>query len=273
VASLVTVAEQAIRYGFTATVEGRSDHADARMEAVFGRTLFRLTYPEAVAHKLVVPIEVRWRRMDPGYNPAAAFTADTPRKRYGIWTNKARNADIAQVAREHKDADDQVLILVDKIEHLLHLARLLPDFAICFGNIDPADEQWYAKNKLLPPGYKPLTVAARKQIREDFESGKTRGAIATGVWKLGVSFDALAVMIWAASGSSPIDVTQGPSRVSRIHDSSGKEYGIVYDYTDEFDEAFHKQAIGRRRTYKKHDWTQVEPPGAFTSGISRMFFQ
>jgi superfamily II DNA or RNA helicase len=272
VGDIVTVADQAIRYGLTATVEGRSDHADARMEAVFGKTLFRLTYPEAVANGLVVPIEVRWRRNDPGYNPAEDFTGDTARKRHGLWIHKHRNADIATVAREHRDADDQVLILVDKIEHLLHLARLLPDFALCYGNISPADEDWYHQNKLLPPDYKPLTVAVRKQIREAFEVGKIRGAIATGVWRLGVSFDALAVMIWAGSGSSPIDITQGPSRVSRIHAESGKEYGIVYDWTDEFDEAFHKQAISRRRTYKKHGWTQVEPAGAFASGISRMFY-
>jgi hypothetical protein len=92
------------------------------------------------------------------------------------------------------------------------------------------------------------------------------------VWRLGVSFDALSALVWAAGGSSPIDATQGPCRVSRIHEASGKEYGIVYDFTDEFDEVFYKQAVRRRRTYKKHDWAQIEPGGAFASGIQRMFF-
>jgi hypothetical protein len=92
------------------------------------------------------------------------------------------------------------------------------------------------------------------------------------VWKLGVSFDALAVLVYAGGGSSPIDATQGPSRVSRIHSQSGKEYGVVYDFTDEFDDQFSKQAMARRRIYKKHDWVQVEPAGAFSSGIQRMFF-
>jgi hypothetical protein len=76
----------------------------------------------------------------------------------------------------------------------------------------------------------------------------------------------------AMGGSSPIDATQGPSRVSRIDKESGKEYGIVYDFTDEFDDQFYKHAMARRRIYKKHDWTQVEPAGAFSQGISRMFF-
>ena len=115
-------------------------------------------------------------------------------------------------------------------------------------------------------------MAHRKQLREDFESGKIVGAIATGVWRLGVSFDALSAMIWAPGGSSPIDATQGPSRVSRIHSASGKEYGIVYDFNDEFDEPFLQAGHGRRRIYKKHDWAQVEPEGAFGQGISRMFF-
>ena len=64
VADIVTVAHQAVRYGFTATVEGRSDNSDARMEPIFGKTLFKLTYPEAVGLGLVVPIEVRWQRID-----------------------------------------------------------------------------------------------------------------------------------------------------------------------------------------------------------------
>jgi superfamily II DNA or RNA helicase len=272
VADIVTVAHQAVRFGLTATVEGRSDNSDARMEAVFGRTLFKLTYPQAVGLGLVVPIEVRWQRVELGSNPAALFEAETARKRHGIWTNKGRNARIAKIAQQHYDEDDQVLVLVDKIEHLLNLAKLLPDFALCYGNIDEADEDYYRKHGLLPDNYKPLTVAGRKQLREDFEAGKIKGAIATGVWRLGVSFDALAVLIYTSAGASPIDATQGPSRVSRIHNESGKEYGIVYDFTDEWDEQFYKQAVRRHRTYKKHDWAQIEPDGAFSTGISRMFF-
>jgi len=272
VKDIVMTANQAIRFGFTATVEGRSDNADARMEAVFGSTLFKMTYQEAVALKLVVPIEVRWQRIEMNSNPAAGFESDTSRKRHGLWMNAARNKRIASIAQKHYQADEQVLILVDKIEHLLHLAKLLPHFALCYGNIEESDEDYYQKHKLLPPDYKPLTVGARKQIREDFESGKIVGAIATGVWKLGVSFDAMSALIWGAGGSSPIDVTQGPSRVSRIHEESGKDVGIVYDFTDEFDEPFYKQAVSRRRTYKKHNWAQVEPSGAFAPGIQRMFF-
>jgi hypothetical protein len=271
VTDIVTVTPQAIRLGFTATVEGRSDNADARMEAVFGRPLFKITYPECVALHLVVPIEVRWRRVEMARNPVEDYEGDTARKRHGQWTNKVRNQDIARVAREHHAAGDQVLVLVDKIEHLLHLAKLLPDFTICYGNIAESDEDYYRRCKLLPPDYKPLTVGVRKQLREDFESGKIRGAIATGVWRLGVSFDALAVMLWTGGGSSPIDATQGPSRVSRIHAASSKECGIVYDWNDEFDDQFHKQAMARRRIYKKHDWTQIEPDGAFGQGIAQMF--
>jgi superfamily II DNA or RNA helicase len=272
VADVVTVADQAVRFGFTATVEGRGDNADARMRAVFGETLFKLTYPECVALHLVVPIEVRWRRVEMAKNPIEEFQGDTARKRHGQWTNAVRNRDVAKVAREHYEAGDQVLILTDKIEHLLHLAEYLPEFTLCYGNIAESDEDHYKKCKLLPANYTPLTVGMRKQLREDFESGKIRGAIATGVWRLGVSFDALAVMCWAGGGSSPIDITQGPSRVSRIHDASGKDCGIVYDWNDEFDDQFHKQAMSRRRIYKKHEWKQVEPAGAFGQGISRMFF-
>jgi hypothetical protein len=92
------------------------------------------------------------------------------------------------------------------------------------------------------------------------------------VWKLGLSFDALSALIFADSGSSSIAATQGPSRVSRIHHASGKEFGVVYYVNDEFVEAFYTQAMARRRIYKKHGWTQIEPEGAFSQGISRMFY-
>ena len=110
--------------------------------------------------------------------------------------------------------------------------------------------------------------AAPRELR----GWREQGAIATGVWKLDVSFDALSALIFAGSGSSSIDATQGPSRVSRVHHASGKEFGVVYDFNDEFDETLYKQAMARRRIYKKHGRTQIEPEGAFSQGISRMFF-
>lgn len=264
VSAIIHQTPQAIRYGFTATVEGRSDNADARMEAVFGRRLFHLPYPEAVGLRLVVPIEVRWKRVELDRNPCAGLQDDVARERHGIWRNRARNRIIADAMMEHFESKEQGLILVNKIEHALHLKKLLPEFTLCYGNLKPEDEEVYAQMGLLPADYRPLTVAVRNQLRQDFMAGRIRGAIATGVWRLGVSFNQLAALFWAGAGSSPIDATQGPSRVSRIN-TQGKQIGVVYDLVDEWDPGFYNQSVARRRVYRKHDWTQVEPAGAFAA--------
>jgi superfamily II DNA or RNA helicase len=252
VADIIHQTPQAIRYGFTATVKGRSDNTDARMEAVFGRPLFYLSYPEAVGLGLVVPIEVRWQRVELERNPCTGFESDVARLRHGIWRNRARNRLIAATVRPHHEAGEQCLILVHKIEHALDLKRELPEATLCYGNLTPEDEQAYERLGL--------------------EAGKVRLVIATGVWKLGVSFNHLAVLAWAGAGSSPIDATQGPCRVSRIN-THGKKVGLVYDFVDEFDNGFYNQSLARRKIYRKHDWANVEPVGAFAgkTGISKYF--
>ena len=49
--------------------------------------------------------------------------------------------------------------------------------------------------------------------------------------------------------------TQGPSRVSRIDPATGKEYGEVHDFNDEFDPWLSGQFLTRARIYDKHGWT------------------
>jgi superfamily II DNA or RNA helicase len=269
--ALIAATPDAIRFAFTATPKGRSDNADARMQIVFGETLFRLPYQEAVEHGLVVPIEVRWKQVEMDHNPCEGYDSDTSRQRHGLWRNRVRNRIIADTLLEHFESGEQSLVLVSKIEHALYLKKMLPQFTLCYGNMTEEDEKFYAGQKLLPADHAPMTVNLRNQLRTDFMSGKIRGAIATGVWKAGVSFNGLSALFWAAAGSSPIDATQGPSRVSRIN-NDGKDIGIVYDLVDSWDDQFYGQSEARRKIYRKHAWTQVVPEGAFGGpGYGKLF--
>ena len=81
--------------------------------------------------------------------------------------------------------------------------------------------------------------------------------IATTVWNVGVSFNALEVLIRADGGGSPINDIQIPGRVSRI--SEGKTHGIVHDYLDQFNSSFRSRAKKRSSTYAKNSWEQVMP--------------
>lgn len=244
-------------FGFTATPEGRLDGADAQLEMFFGRQIFRLTYDDAVALGLVVPITVRWLPIRLQHNPCGNKT-DTAKMRWGIWRNEERNQIIAADVRENfGDPDTQVLILVATIDHAIHLWKYLPEFAMCYGSFDPEDLERYQRNHLLPPGFRPVTPEIRNNMREQFSAGTLKKVIATDVWATGVDFENLQVLYRVDARASEILDTQAPGRVSRISD--GKERGYVIDCYDAFDKSLKRKSDERRRHYRALGWDEDFP--------------
>jgi superfamily II DNA or RNA helicase len=241
-------------FGLSATTAGRADGTDARLESMFGRTIFKMTQQESEALGLVVPVDVRWLDVIMAQNPCTGMQGPT-KKRWGIWRNYERNATIAEAANAHPDA--QVLIIVETVEHAVYLAQHLPDFELCYGTMSHDTCQKYIEHDMLPVGYTPLPYAERKLIQEEFAAGTLKKVIATDVWSTGVSFEQLQVMIRADARGSKILDTQIPGRVDRI--SEGKSVGIVYDCMDQFDDEFRGKARGREKNYKKRGWQQVKP--------------
>ncbi len=241
-------------FGFTATPDGRMDGADAQLELFFGRQIFALTYEEAVALALVVPIHVRWLVIRDDYNPAKDKSG-VPRMRWGVWRNDFRNQAIANDVRtNHGDPDTQVLILCATIDHAIHLWQQLPEFSMCYGSFDPEELARYKKNGMLPDTFIPTDAARREQMRLGFEEGTLKKVIATDVWATGVDFDQLGVLYRVDARESEILDTQAPGRVSRIH--ADKSCGEVIDCYDAFDTALKRKADTRRRHYKNLNWTQ-----------------
>ncbi len=258
--SLLTVAPNALRFAFTATPEGRMDNLDARMEGLFGPIVYKMEWPEAVALGMVVQIESRILSGAAMHNPLDSLKAhqrSNPflRKKVGIWHNEDRNALFAKVARTHFEAGDQVLLMVDKIEHALVFHKLLPEATLVYGQQDIANWDKFVKQKLIDEDtFVPLSSAAREEMRQAFEAGELKFVIATDVWSTGVSFDALQVILRADARSSAILDEQIPGRVSRVHDESGKEVGILYDCDDLFDPGARSGAAKRIANYKGKGW-------------------
>jgi superfamily II DNA or RNA helicase len=252
-AVLGAVAHRALRVAFTATPRGRIDGADAKMECLFGPVVYQMTWPEAQALGLIVPIEVRWIDGESDSNPCGTHSGIF-KKKYGVWRNQDRNGRIAAVARTHPD--DQVLIMVASIEHAVHLKKLLPEFELCYGTHDVDRFKKYEREGLIGADFVPVDPVRRELLRLDFEAGTLKKVIATDVWSTGVSFEALAVLIRGDARSSPILDEQIPGRVSRIHGPSGKAAGILYDCSDEFDRGLQLGAMARGRNYKERGWTQ-----------------
>lgn len=246
-------------YGLSANDGDRFDGADFELEGVFGEVISELSYPEAQAHGMVSPIQVRWQRARFD-NPVETVRGGVALWRWGIWRNTARNRLIAKVARDHNE--DQVLIACQTLEHACFLKQLLPEFELCYSPNDAYEDrlEQYRNWGLLGRDEQLITAGKMRWLRARFESGKLRKVIATSVWNRGVSFDSLSVLVRADGTGDAISDTQLPGRLARLGED--KSYAILYDFTDEFDRRFDirtgKAAI-RRRNYAKKHWSQQFP--------------
>lgn len=245
--------------GLSANAGQRPDGAWFELEGFFGPVLIDLSYQDCVKHGAVVPIEVHWRDVVMDKDPASGLTNRVEKLRSGIWCNRFRNNLIARDARSF--GDRQVLISVDVIEHALQLKRELPHYTLCYSEdgLSESERQRAIKNKLLPEDEPVMTRERRRQLKSSFEHGTLKHVIATTVWKRGVDFKSLEVLIRADAGASLISDTQIPGRTSRLSQATSKTSSIVVDYLDQFGSFFRERANVRRRNYKEHGWTQCLP--------------
>jgi superfamily II DNA or RNA helicase len=247
----------ALPFGFSATPYSRMDGCSARVHGFCGQMLFHMTYQEGVALGLVVPISVDWLRIAMDYDPCGNYR-DVPKKRFGIWRNEARNHMLAEAVRKAAD-DEQVLMLVESVEHAVYLGQYLPEFVLCYGSMKYDDHRQYQHLGLLPSDYNPLDRKQLIRIQEDFEKGILKKAIATDVWSTGVDFEQLSILARCDDRDSDILDAQGPGRVSRLYE--GKSEGRVIDCIDYFNKGLYGKSCGRRKSYRALGWGENWPVG------------
>jgi superfamily II DNA or RNA helicase len=246
-------------YGLSANYEERRDKRDFELKGLAGEVISCKTYEEGVADGSIVPIEVHWLNCKLPYkkkNPAAGRTGN-PREKHGVWRNEFRNQIIADAANAFDD-EEQVLITVKTVEHALHLKKLLPQFQLVHGKVKEEKQAEFEDAGLAPKNYD-WDVKKRDEIRKRFERGKLRKVIATSVWKRGVNFLGLSVLIRADRSSTKEDCTQIPGRLSRVHAAGGKTFSVLIDLNDEFDGGFELDANRRRGIYRRKGWAQFQP--------------
>lgn len=245
-------------YGLSASHDMRWDKKDFRTHGLFGPLIYRVNYQQAQDAKMVVPIKVSWSSVEMSYDPCQGYDDTVKRKRYGFWCNNKRNAVIAKDAQQYDD-DTQVLITVETLEHAMNLKKQLPNFTLVYREnaLTARDRNDYARNGFCSFDEPLMDSERRRNLTLAFEKGKLKKVICTTVWNVGVSFNALAVLIRADGGSSAINDVQIPGRVSRI--STDKPYGVVHDYLDKFNKAFTARSIGRSKIYKANGWQQSFP--------------
>lgn len=240
-------------YGLSANVGDRFDGADYQLEGLFGETLFAMSYQEAEALGLVVPIRVEWVKMDFEVTEKERQLKGPQVEKWLVWRSAERNKRFAAKVNEFAP-DVQVLVMVSTVQHAVELKQYLPDFKLCYDQCK--DYAAYVRNGKLDPEDEPLmTPHRRKQMREQFEAGELKKVIATDVWSTGVDFTALSVVARADGRDSRIMDTQIPGRGNRTFD--GKEYATLIDCMDGHHDTLLRRSNNRKRAYIKKGWKQV----------------
>lgn len=243
-------------FGFSATVSGRSDKADGLAEAIYGPVLARVGYQEAVKTNNVVQLQVRMYHVAEG--PALDWCENkTYVDRHGLWLHSYRNNLIAKVVREIEQevGDEQILVMVDTFEHAYALGNLLPEYAIITGTPSPARVKRLRRAKIMTKDQKICTPKDREEYRVAFEERRLMKAISNKVWRQGVDFRDLRVLIRADGSASAIDAGQIPGRLSRLGDKTLKSGGILIDFVDEFTGQLMGRSMARLRSYNKNGWS------------------
>lgn len=236
-------------FGFSASPRGRSDGADLAIEAMFGPVIYELPYQEGEAKGRLATITVKVRRVPGSPIP---YDDEVQQYRHGIWRNDYRNHLIAQDAVEYAMKDHQVLIMVDKVEHALMIkSRYLPRWPIVHGSVATEKVRAFKSLGILQDTSWLCTKDQREQYRKDFENGRIKFIIATGVWSQGVDMKHLDVLVRGDAQTSIIKGTQVPGRLSR------GEAGLLRDYDDVFDERFASRSNKRFRHYESKGWDVI----------------
>jgi superfamily II DNA or RNA helicase len=240
-------------YGLSANVGDRFDGADSQLEGIFGETIFQMSYQEAEALGLVLPINVEWIKLDYETPEELKEARGTQLDKFGVWRNEERNRLFAQKIQEF-DPDVQVLVMVATVDHAVHLKQFLPEFQLCYDQCKQYDV--YVRNGLLDPANEPLmTPVRREQMRQAFEAGTLKKVIATDVWSTGVDFVNLSVLARLDARDSRIMDTQVPCRANRILD--GKEYATLIDCMDYWHPTLQRRSNNRKRAYISKGWKQI----------------
>lgn len=210
------------RIGMTAT-NFRNDGADLALEAVLSQVIYEYTIKQAIADGFLVKPKFH-------IEPMQLQTLSTYQKEYKseIVENDERNDCIMQMALHHEK--DSVLILVKQLEHGERLKALIPGSAFLHG--EEKDD-------------------VRRQVMEDFRSGKITKLIGTSVIGEGVDLPRAKVLIMAGGGKAKSGVMQNIGRVLRPF--PGKDEALVYDFTDEGSSYQGEHSLIRQDIYDQYE--------------------
>lgn len=247
--------------GFSASLGMRSDNADIMVEAVFGPKAIDITYAEATANNVVVPIYLQVLDI-PGDITTPTITGSTQlKKRNAYWAHLHRNEIFADAAYNAKyilndgDPDPQTLVMTATVEHAFNLRNLMPDYEVVYASLDPRTKRRLVDQGLIS-STEYMSPSRRDSMLRRFEAGTLKKVISTHCWKKGINPQQLKVFVRADGETSSINNVQLPGRLSRVY--QGKDRGLLIDGNDRFDDWAARRAANRLRDYRALGFKEVK---------------
>jgi superfamily II DNA or RNA helicase len=234
--------KNSVRYGLSATLTTGFKGISKFLEGVFGPIVFELTDQQLEAMNRATPLHVYVIDVlnGPAFLPQ---TQNLTMEKKGIWFNRERNKFIKKCV-DLCPKDQQLIIYVRTLTHLEELVyNHLGDgkFEIFHGSINTKE---------------------KKRILEGFNSGDIKRIISTDCLAEGVDPKNLYVIINSNWMQSDVSVLQKAGRNRRL--TEGKDYGIIIDFNDCWDQRMERKSQGRLKHYnaKGYNVMKISSPSS-----------
>ena len=254
---------KAIRYGVSATPFGRHDNKDMVTESVFGPVVSKTSYQSGVDAGVLVPIKVIW--VNSPEPPCGLVSYNSMKTRDGkVSQGVLRNSHRTKLVADILTAIPERMQTLTIVKSIGQINRIL---AYCDRDkIDVCHAESSEKN-LKKKGFTyvgPVSAEMRRELYASMSSGDIRKMISTHVYKQGVDFPNLEVVISAESVASDIVSQQVAGRASRITRDKDRAYVIDFWHPWDFDPSDNNREgplismdKRRKRAYKNLGFDQV----------------
>jgi superfamily II DNA or RNA helicase len=228
--------KNSVRYGLSATLTTGFKGISKFLEGVFGPIVFELTDQQLEAMNRATPLHVYVIDVlnGPAFLPQ---TQNLTMEKKWIWFNRERNKFIKKCV-DLCPKDQQLIIYVRTLTHLEELIHNhLGDgnFEIFHGSINTKE---------------------KKRILEGFNSGEIKRIISTDCLAEGVDPKNLYVIINSNWMQSDVSVLQKAGRNRRL--TEGKDYGIIIDFNDCWDQRMERKSQGRLKHYNSKGYNVMK---------------
>ena len=249
------------KFGFSASPV-RTDGSAIVMESLFGPVILNMTYTEAVDAGMVTPMKYVMLPCNwcPGFLHGNDSLPDVVMKKYAYWHNIARNKAIKELLYDIKECSDaQVLIMVATLQHAIELQLLIPWLVVAYyGSTDMNDlRKAFPKNRYpnLDLNKYKMTAKQLDITRKAFAKGTLRWIVSTYVFRQGVSFNHLRVLVRADGTTTEVAGIQIPGRLSRLDE--GKDCAYLVDFNDTFSDWAARRSEARAKLYQGQGWKEI----------------